>query len=263
MRPGKRAATVVVAAGAALLLLPAASAQAWCFDTDYVALGDSYSSGTGAGPYLDEECLRSEQAYPSLLAGELRGDFDFAACSGAETEDLLANQLGDLSWRTDLVTVGIGGNDIGWVPAVGACMQPETYDCTPAVEAAVAAMENELPALLDEVYTEIEDRAPFADVYVVGYPRLFNGEGPCESIPYVTADEQVLMNGAADVLSNVIEAEAEEHGFTFVDVREAFEGHVACDEDSWLHGYTGTVESFHPTVEGQESGYYAALTAAL
>ncbi|GAB3653816.1 SGNH/GDSL hydrolase family protein [Glycomyces tarimensis] len=262
MKPGKRAATVAAAAGAALLLFPAASAQAGCFRTDYVALGDSYSSGTGAGSYIDEECLRSEVAYPSLLEQDLRGSFDFAACSGAETEDLLANQLGELNWRTDLVTVGIGGNDIGWGNAVGACLQPESFDCTPVIESAEAAIENELPALLDGVYSEIEERAWRADVYVVGYPRLFSGEATCASAPNVTVEEQVRMNEGADVLSAVIEAKAEEYGFTYVDVRDVFEGHAICDEEPWLLGYTGGVESFHPDAEGQ-AAYYAALTEAL
>ncbi|WP_051815697.1 SGNH/GDSL hydrolase family protein, partial [Glycomyces tenuis] len=248
-----------------VLVLSAASAQTGRFQTDrfeYAALGDSYSSGTGAEAYTDEECLRSERAYPSLLAEDLGVDFDFAACSGAETDDLLDEQLDGLSRGTDLVTVGIGGNDIGWGVSLAACMMPDEHDCTPALDDAVKAIEDELPTLLDEAYTGIKDRAPAAEVYVIGYPRLFNGEGPCESIPHVSAEEQDLMNLGADMLSEVVAERSEAHGFTYVDVREAFEGHAVCDEDPWLHGYTGT-GSFHPTAEGHEAGYYAALSEAL
>lgn len=259
MRPGTRAVTLAASAAAVLMLAPAASAQAECFRFSYVALGDSYSSGVGAGGYDGRECLRSELAYPQLLADDLDGEFTFAACSGAKTQDLLADQIGGLDDRTDLVTVGIGGNDIGWGTAVGACMQQASFDCAPIVQASRAAVEDELPDLLDEVYSEIAERAPRAEVYVIGYPRLFSKEEPCESIPYVTPDEQELMNEAADVLDEVIEAKADEYDFTYLKIVDDFEGHAICEAETWLHGFTGTVDSFHPNAAGQ-AGYYAALS---
>src|SRR4051794_36724174 len=90
----------------------------------YVALGDSYS----AGPLIPTTdlaagCARSDHNYPSLLARELRvRTFVDVTCSGARTADLAASQpgFGDatippqlraLDRRTDLVTIGIGGND--------------------------------------------------------------------------------------------------------------------------------------------------------
>ncbi|GAB3229373.1 SGNH family lipase [Glycomyces halotolerans] len=261
MQPAGRAAASAAMAAAILMLLPA-SAQADCFRANYVALGDSYTSGVGAGDYDGEECLRSESAYPRLLADRLKGRFKFPACSGADTEDLLADQIDSLNRGTRLVTVGIGGNDIGWGTAVGACMQPETFDCMPVVARSEAAITGELPARLDEVYTEIAERAPSAEVYVLGYPRLFNEEEPCESIPYITPAEQAEMNEAADLLADVIEAKADEHGFTYVDVIDVFEGHAVCDQDSWINGHTGTVDSFHPTEKGQ-GAYLAALAAAV
>ena len=95
---------------------------------DYVALGDSYS----AGPFIPAQelmagtCLRSTHDYPALLAGMLQVDsFADVTCTGADTSDLSRSvpnqlpgppprpQLDALGPGTDLVTVGIGGNDFG------------------------------------------------------------------------------------------------------------------------------------------------------
>ena len=69
------AAAVAVVAGAA----PAQAANS------YVALGDSYSSGTGTRSYIDDgtTCQRSVYAYPSLIAASKGMTLNFRACSGA------------------------------------------------------------------------------------------------------------------------------------------------------------------------------------
>lgn len=94
----------------------------------YVALGDSYSSGEGLPPYLwgsntwRNQCHRSPQGYAPQLARARRGSFAFAACSGATTNDLFSMshnsraegpQLDALGPDTQVVTLTIGGNDLG------------------------------------------------------------------------------------------------------------------------------------------------------
>lgn len=82
----------------------------------YVALGDSYSSGVGAGSYLSSsgDCKRSTKAYPYLwAAAHSPSSFAFTACSGARTGDVLASQLTPLNAATALVSISIGGNDAG------------------------------------------------------------------------------------------------------------------------------------------------------
>jgi lysophospholipase L1-like esterase len=261
MNPARLAAAAL-AATAALVLAPTA-AQALPEPMHYVALGDSYSSGTGTGEYFDEECLRSAKAYPQLLATGLNADLDFAACSGATTNDLLTKQLGSLDAETDLVTVTIGGNDIGWARAVKACLTPLT-NCIDEIEDSEAIVRDELPGLLDGAYGAIEDRAPNADVYVLGYPRLFNGERACGALKQPNVVEQTRMNEAADGLAEVVRDKAEEHGFTFVDVRDAFAGHAICDDVAYLNGLAyPTVESYHPNAMGHRNGYYPAVARAL
>ncbi|GAA1672337.1 SGNH family lipase [Glycomyces endophyticus] len=257
MNPARLAAAAL-AASSALVLTPAA-AEAAPRALDYAALGDSYSSGTGAGSYADEECLRSDLAYPRLLANGLGADLAFAACSGATSADLLAEQLGVLDERTDLVTVTIGGNDIGWTEAVAACLTP-LADCTDEIEASEALVRGELPGLLDGVYGAIAERAPDAEVYVLGYPRLFNERRTCGALHQPSLAEQVRMNQAADVLADVLAVAAAEHGFAYVDVRESFAGHAVCDDVPYLHGLRyPTAESFHPNALGHANGYYPAL----
>src|SRR5687768_341098 len=88
----------------------------------YDALGDSYASGYGVPPY--EACGRSQSAYAVQVDGraKIRLD-DFVACAGATTKSLVAGgQLSALDADSDLVTLQIGGNDIGWSSAVTACL---------------------------------------------------------------------------------------------------------------------------------------------
>src|SRR5262249_17776728 len=107
--------------GAALLALAAfgsvfASAPPAPTGDNYVALGDSYSSGVGTGSYtLDAACKRSVYSYPYLYTQQHPGTtLSFVACSGAKTSDLLSKQVQALSGTTTLVTMTIGGNDIGF-----------------------------------------------------------------------------------------------------------------------------------------------------
>lgn len=264
-RMNARFSAAALAASAVLVLVPAAavSAQTAPEPTDYVALGDSYSSGTGAGEYFDQECLRSNLAYPKLLAAGTGADLTFAACSGATGADLLAEQLEPLDAETDLVTVTIGGNDIGWAEAVAACITPLSQ-CTDDIEAAEARVRTELPALLDGVYGAITDRAPAARVYVLGYPRLFNEVDECDALGQVSVAEQRRMNQAADLLAETIAAAAAAHGLTYVDVRDVFVGHAVCDEVPYLHGLRHPfVESYHPNALGHANGYFPAIARAV
>lgn len=257
-----RLAAAALAATAAFALLPAAAAHAEFDPVRYVALGDSYSSGTGTGHYFDPACRRSARAYPQLLADGLNAEFTFEACSGARTADLLSTQLGALDAETDIVTVTIGGNDIGWSDAITACITP-LNDCMDDIEAAEAKAQNELPGLLDGVYNAIADGAPKAEIQVLGYPRLFNGEDTCDAFGQISIAEQQRMNAGADLLSTVIEEAATAHGFTYVDVRDEFTGHEVCSQEPWLHGFTLTDVPYHPKASGHLGGYFPALVGAM
>ena len=100
----RRALVTAVLAAVAALLFPPTLAQA--APPSYVALGDSYSSGTGTGSYLVDgtDCLRSSYAYPSLIASARGYALNLRACSGATVSDVQNSQLGALSTSTAYVT---------------------------------------------------------------------------------------------------------------------------------------------------------------
>jgi lysophospholipase L1-like esterase len=255
-----RAAATAAAAGigAAAFASPA-SADWWT--PKYVALGDSYVSGVGAGDYEDTTCYRSANAYPVLAAEEIGADLAFDACSGARVENVVADQLGSLTWRTDEVTIGVGGNDAGFSSVLGACAGTDTALCQAAIANAQSIITGSLPAELDDLYTQVEDLAPRADVTIVGNPRLFSG-ATCAGSLAITPDEQALLNETADLLADTTADVADDHGFAFADVRDVFAGHEICTADPWILGYTGTIESFHANAAGQ-AAYAEVVTPYL
>lgn len=225
----------------------------------YDALGDSYGSGFGVPPY-DGACGRSDAAYAVQIDGRMRIDLDdFGACAGAKTVDLIANQLGALDEDTDLVTVSIGGNDIGWGQVVGACVVGDDAQCAGAVAFSRGVISNVLPGLLDATYAGIAAAAPDAHVVVTGYPRLFSPEFGA----YFQASpvEQEAMNEGADLLNAVIAQKAAEYGFQFVDVTHRFVGHGVNAPEPWILGLTDP-GLFHPNLSGYRA-YSAAVTSSL
>jgi len=254
-------AAATAAAFVSVMALTGTAAQAQTIE--YVALGDSYASGVGTRDYIDDgtDCKRSDAAYPSLIADELGADLTFAACSGAKTGDVLADQLGGLSASTDLVTITIGGNDTGWTGVVQQCAYPYPWTCTAEIDAAEKFIREQLPAKLHAVYDAIESAAPNADVVVLGYPRLFNGE-ECNAITRISPGEQAALNDAADLLGDTVGQVAGSHGFQYADVRDAFEDHAVCDDTEWLNGISyPVVESYHPNKSGQQDGYFPVLNS--
>lgn len=233
--------------------------------TGYVALGDSYSSGVGTRTYDAEGggCHRSRWAYPALVAAQLGAALRFEACSGARTSDVLSSQLGSLSGSTDYVTISIGGNDAGFSTVITRCAAPWPVNCDGDITDAQTYIRNTLPGKLDRVYSAIRSRAPGARVAVVGYPRLFNGRD-CNAGTFFSSAEQARLNQTADLLAGTEGARATVFGFRFVDPRAAFSGHAVCDDAEWLNGLSNPViESFHPNLSGQASGYEPLVYSAL
>src|SRR5580704_5743875 len=147
---------------------PAEAASA----VSYVALGDSYSSGLGAGDYISSSgsCDRSANAYPEQWAGEnAPASFVSVACAGATTADVLSSQVSALSASTTLVSITIGGNDAGFSSVMETCVLSSTSSCLNAVSTAEAFIAGQLPARLDSTLAAIRNDAPDAKVVVLGY----------------------------------------------------------------------------------------------
>ncbi len=259
-RPLARALAALVAlftAVAGAVLVPGTAQAA---TINYVALGDSYSSGVGAGPYDLSTCLRSQKSYaPLWAAANAVTSFKFPACGGAVTSDVINNQVSSLSTSTTLVTITIGGNDAGFADVMTTCRFESTANCTSAVNAAKAFATTTLPGRLDATYAAIRDRAPNARLIVLGYPRLFE-TGWCGLLAMSSTKRQML-NEAADVLAGVTAARAAAAGATFADTRPYFAGHGVCASSPWIKDVTGVIEAYHPNADGYRYGYLPALNA--
>ena len=138
------ALAALLATVAGVVLVPTAAQAA---TVHYVALGDSYSSGVGAGPYDLSTCLRSQKSYaPLWAAANAVSSFAFPACGGAVTSDVINKQVGTLSAGTTLVTITIGGNDAGFADVITSCRFGSTANCTAAVDKAKASPPRRCPA---------------------------------------------------------------------------------------------------------------------
>jgi lysophospholipase L1-like esterase len=238
--------------------------------TKYVALGDSYSSGTGTRTFYESTCQRSVYAYPYLLHNaHPEWTFVNATCSGAKTSDLINTQAASLTVDTNWVTYTIGGNDAGFSSVITTCAEPSwASDCNGAINTAQSYIQNTLPGRLDLVNNKIKERSPSAKVVVLDYPRLFNGED-CNAFTWFSPSEETRLNETADMLKNVESAAATRAGsnFIFRDVIPPFIGHAVCSggggsSTEWINGLSNpTGESYHPKTTGHANGYYPVLHA--
>lgn len=258
----------IAAVLAVVALCAVFAGSAWA--TKYVALGDSYSSGTGTRTFYESECQRSIYAYPYLLHNaHPEWTFVNATCAGATTADVLNTQSASLTSDTNWVSYTIGGNDAGFSTVITTCAQPSwASDCNGAINTAQSYIQNTLPGRLDLVNNKIKEKSPNAQVVVLDYPRLFNGED-CNALTWFSPSEETRLNETADMLKNVISAAATRAGsnFHFGNVIPPFIGHAVCDggggsSTEWINGLSSpTGESYHPKVTGHADGYYPVAHA--
>ena len=253
-----RLARVSAVLGAALLLAVPAAAAA----DRYVALGDSFSSGVGTGSYaLSSSCKRSVYAYPNLLAQQRPGtSLAFVACSGARTSDLMANQIQSVDGTTTIVTVTIGGNDIGFADLIYRCT---VADCSASLDSTRGSLESVLGPRLDTVYATIKGHAALnAKIVVLGYPRMFNSSS-CLGNLGISATERTKANQLADALDQTIAAHAGTAGVTYKSAISSFSTHAVCSSGPWLNGLNlfNTGESYHPNRNGHSLGYLPLVRA--
>jgi lysophospholipase L1-like esterase len=225
----------------------------------YVALGDSYSSGTGTRTYFDSGCQKSVYAYPSLIDTQRPNtDLIFAACAGATTTNVLNSQVNSLTATTNWVTITIGGNDAGFSSVITECALPGWLsNCDGAINTAQSFINNTLPGRLTNVYNAIKSRSPNAIVIVLSYPRLFMGVD-CNAGTFFSSSEMTRLNQTADLLRNVTQSRALAAGanFRFKDAIPPFTGHAVCSSSEWLNGLSNPIgESYHPNRTGHSGGY--------
>jgi lysophospholipase L1-like esterase len=247
---GNRTRIIGLLVFALAVLVPSASAIA---APQYVALGDSYSSGVGTRVFYEEsgECDRSPDAFGPKVAAAKGYTLSFQACSGAKTGEVNTKQLGTLSSTTSLVTITIGGNDAGFSNVIINCAL-YYFTCGSAIGEANEFIAKKMPALLETTYKDIRAKATTAKVVVIGYPKLFTKEGKTCNVNFLTSGNEKKMNETAEKLDAVIKARAEAMKFTFINPTAAFEAHAVCASEGWLNGQSNPLsESYHPNIKGQ------------
>jgi GDSL-like Lipase/Acylhydrolase family len=248
-RAVRRGALVSVLFAFATAAAPAASAD------NYVALGDSFSSGVGTGSYtLSSSCRRGVYAYPWLVSQQRPNtSLTFVACSGATTDDVMTSQIGSVTGATNIVTVTIGGNDIGFSDLIIQCT---LSNCSSALDATRASLPTFLGPRLNTVYTAIRGRAMTASAVVLGYPRLFSSVG-CFGTLGISATERTKANQLADALDQLSATRAAAAGLTYKSAIAHFTGHAVCSWSAWVNGLNlvRPVESYHPNRNGNSLGY--------
>ncbi|WP_134768106.1 SGNH/GDSL hydrolase family protein [Nocardioides sp. 1609] len=222
----------------------------------YVALGDSYAAAPGVPNTSGADgCFRSDHNYAHLVAeADESITLTDVTCSGATTDTVLADQVPALDADTDLVTLGIGGNDFElFLTLIGQCSgagpdapgTPCTDTVEPQADDLLPKIEENIGATLDAV----QEAAPDARVIVVGYPALLPRRGTCPDLVPLAAGDYPFLNQITQGLSDALQSQAEERDLDFVDVARASRGHDICSDDPWVNGAEtapdGTIP-FHP-----------------
>lgn len=268
----------------------------------YVAMGDSYQAGVGLGndaPYVNNTetgCKRNALSHGGLFAQHepalvyRQGGLDgwetdgYIACGGALTSNILfSGQFGEPAQVTKLdssvrfVTLGVGGNDLGFGSILqdcviagitqneGACSRG--HDAS--VQAAFAYLEG---GGLRNVYSSVAQKTSGA-VYrwVFGYPHFFWNDGVpfldfayanclTDSAPIKEMDRQWIDAGIQRLDADIQTAASQAAGWGHIDEFHLSDDHDLCNPfhpTQYLNGVdltldwpSATSESFHPTAYG-------------
>ncbi|WP_030936067.1 SGNH/GDSL hydrolase family protein [Streptomyces sp. NRRL S-646] len=249
-------------------------------DTRYVSLGDSYTAGPLIPQQVDANCARSDHNYPSIVAAERKVTaFKDVSCSGATTDNMWkaqgtnGPQLDALNRGTDLVTVQIGGNDVGFSSIIGTCARLSSQDPTgdpcrryyasSGIDQLAVAVARTAPKI-DAVLRAVHARAPHARVLVVGYPDLLpdDGSGCYPSVPFAAKDFAYLRD-TGKRLNLMLRLVADWDRAQYVDTYGATVGHDMCKAPDvrWIEPLqpASPAAPAHPNAKGEEAMARAVL----
>jgi hypothetical protein len=263
----------------------ALSAPASAGAQEYVALGDSYA----AGPLIPLQippfgCLKSNNNYAHLAARDLGLTLTDPSCSGAETEDMEnpqgvdpdgpnPPQFNSLRPTTEIVTVQIGGNDIGFSGIAEDCTSTSP-EGTPCQDTYVVDGRDEISEriqatapLVANVIQGIHARSTGARVLVVNYASILPDSGPgCWPQMPITEGDVPYVRAKQKELNAMLAAQAAANGAELIDWYTASIGRDACQPPviRWVEPVVpvNAAAPIHPNLGGM-LGASALLTAAL
>lgn len=280
-----RAVTLALALLALFVVASSPADAAKVVPVGYVSLGDSYTAGPLIPNQLPDPwgCLRSDHNYPHLVAPTITQPLTDVSCSGAKTDDMTQPQdvelgpnppqLGALKPDTAIVTLGIGGNDIGFSSIAQDCASP-TPTGHPCQDKYVVDGHDQLADRIAQtgpkvatVIRQIRTASPRARVFVVGYPSILPQSGPgCWPVMPIAPDDVPYLRSVQTNLNAMLAQQARAAGVRYVDVFTPSIGHDACQlpGDKWVEppAPTAPAAPVHPNAVGMQ-GMAAVVTTVI
>ncbi|MEO6021271.1 MAG: SGNH/GDSL hydrolase family protein [Knoellia sp.] len=241
----------------------------------YVALGDSFSAGSGVLPLsatASPLCAQSSVNYPHLIAQRTGRVLTDVTCGGATTADFSTAQypgtppqLDALRSDARLVTVGIGGNDsnvfVGLIQnclTAGLSTAGQGSPCKDKYGATYATTitTKTLPAVRKAI-ADAKAKAPRATVVVAGYPQVLPPTRGCYAAIPITAGDVPYVNGIEQTLNAAVKQAALDNGATYVDMWAPSAGRDACQLPwvRWVEPAVGSLNFVpnHPNAAGERA----------
>lgn len=255
----------------------------------YAALGDSYTSspltGLPTGPN-GFGCTRSDNNYPHVVqAGLQAAAFADISCGGARTDDVFQPQTGPLGGTNDpqltvvtadttVVTLGFGGNDIGFSSIIQDCVSllPFGSPCRDRYTAGgVDQLAGRIAATapkVDTVLAAVRAQAPAAQIFVVGYPAVLpDSGGGCYPRMPITPTDVGYLRATEKRLNAMLADRAAAAGVHYADVYTGSIGHDVCSSSSvrWIEGLVpaSPAAPVHPNAAGSAGMAAQVLQAIL
>ncbi|MFI9045499.1 SGNH/GDSL hydrolase family protein [Streptomyces sp. NPDC053427] len=252
----------------------------------YVALGDSYAAGAGVPAQSAGLCLRSDHNYGHLVAAALSpSSYMDKTCAGAKVRALTTSQtdvgivvngpqLDAVTPDTSLVTLTLGGNDlgtsdVGFVDVVVACSAlavtgPFGSPCRDFYGDTLSKRLDSAAGQLADGLRKLSAKAPQAKVVVVGYPSVLPDD-PTKcfgKMPVTTGDLRFLRSVLGELNDKVAKTTAAA-GATYVDTLGPTKGHDSCSASPWIEGLlpTSPAAPLHPNAVGERAMAQAVLKA--
>jgi lysophospholipase L1-like esterase len=255
----------------------------------YVAMGSSFAAGPAVATSADSppnRCARSSENYAHQLARMRNLQLSDVSCSGATTAHLLgpwnglAPQVDALRLDTQLVTVTIGGNDVGYIGSLMAGSCEPSEHAGPAIEPICKGMRRAAPAgsvvppppdeqawqnlagNLRRIVQEVRGRSPHANLIFVDYLTVLPQGRLCAAAP-LSAQAAERTRRVAARLSALTAKIAREAGAAVIKASELSRRHDACAPEPWVTGFMprpggGPFAPYHPNLAGM-----SAIAAAI
>jgi lysophospholipase L1-like esterase len=268
-----------------LVALASAAAAAAARADNYVSLGDSYVAGplipNLIGPPFG--CIRSSNNYPHLAAGGIGLPLRDPSCSGARTTHMTQPQdvdpdgpnppqFNSLAADSTVVSLTIGGNDIGFSEIAQSCItyNPFSSPCRDRYIVngvdTISQRINATAPLVDAVLDGIRARSPGARMFVVNYPAIFpeTGNGCWPRMPVSFSDAPYLRAKQRE-LNQMLANQAAANGARLVSWYQASIGHDACKSSStrWVEPLVpgNAAAPIHPNRAGMQGAANVLVSA--